>query len=134
MGTHPIFESDFDCLTECYLVESLEQHWAEFLFDVDLAANMMHTMRLPFQKHMMAHFKDSLTTKQPRFFPQLNNSLPHWSQNKLLRSVLVNLELMFKPVSQNTFNWFKSLTVMNLKFVFTQLEFVQLWDFLKIIN
>merc|ERR1712235_106711 len=112
MGTHPIFESDFDCLTECYLVESLEQHWAEFRFDVDLAANMMHTMRLPFQKHMMAHSKDSLTTKQPRFFPQLNNSLPHWSQN--------------------TFNWFKSLTVMNLKFVFTQLEFVQLWDFLKI--
>jgi len=21
MGTHPIFESDFDCLTECFVVE-----------------------------------------------------------------------------------------------------------------
>jgi len=22
MGTHPIFESDFDCLTECFLLEA----------------------------------------------------------------------------------------------------------------
>jgi len=36
MGTHPIFESDFDCLTEVYQYE---------IFRVDVTVTMMETQQ-----------------------------------------------------------------------------------------
>jgi len=32
MGTHPIFESDFDCLTDIYNVERGEIRWTAFAY------------------------------------------------------------------------------------------------------
>merc|ERR1712055_17952 len=45
MGTHPIFESDFDCLTECCLVELPKS--LELLFDTDLLVpQSIHQLQL----------------------------------------------------------------------------------------
>merc|ERR1711957_264814 len=53
MGTHPIFESDFDCLTECY--ESLREpfllrlhaEWTQFRPSLSARSNSMLPELLP---------------------------------------------------------------------------------------
>jgi len=37
MGTHPIFESDFDCLTECFVESFLKVDKSEFGFWCELS-------------------------------------------------------------------------------------------------
>merc|ERR1712235_230667 len=40
MGTHPIFESDFDCLTECYHVEFAKSSAQWFVMDLQVPQNI----------------------------------------------------------------------------------------------
>merc|ERR1711976_403065 len=89
MGTHPIFESDFDCLTECCPVPSvslpLNAHpplwfWPRSTPLVNFKELLTQLLPLPLNLAVMSRCSLPLKTPQP---PQLKSlvlpvSLPSW--------------------------------------------------------
>merc|ERR1712131_122712 len=84
MGTHPIFESDFDCLTECCLVEfaKLSAQW--FVMDPQVPQNI-HQLLL-----IQPLSQDGKKSSSVSFWA-FTSSLVHWQTSRANRSVNPNL-------------------------------------------
>merc|ERR1712131_544097 len=90
MGTHPIFESDFDCLTEivkCWVRFFLSRIWSQLPFWLTWETQFLHLGNFGFQKHVQK--MPILTLASDQWYLRASN----YSQRKssLLRKSLVRI-------------------------------------------
>merc|ERR1712080_211965 len=121
MGTHPIFESDFDCLTEC--CESLREPWQPQRPDEWTQSRLSSSARFK-SMLLVLHLKALLTPERdmPKKLLISKNALPvlavvvtwiNFPKSAFLHQILPRMQLMESEqlISKSMHNFPNELTV-----------------------